>query len=57
MNEERKIPDGKSDLSQLSNEALALGKPALNNFLLMCPVLDDEFGLERQKDVPRSIAL
>ena len=57
MNEERKIPDDKSSLSQLGDEALTSGKPALNDFLLRCPVLNDEFDLERQKDVPRSMVL
>jgi hypothetical protein len=57
MNEEQKIPADKSGLSQLGDELLSSGKLALNDFLLSCPVLDDEIDLERQKDVPRSIAL
>ena len=36
-------------------EALISNKPSFKEFLLRCPKMDDDFELERHKDLPRSI--
>ena len=38
-------------------EALTTNKPTFKEFLLMCPTIDDELDLERQRDYSRSLEL
>ena len=44
-------------LSADEYEELITNKPSLKEFLLSCPKMDNNFDLERQKDLPRSIKL
>ena len=44
-------------LSVEENGKLASKKPSFKEFLFACPKMDDDFALERQKDVPRELEL
>lgn len=44
-------------LSVKDYEEIVSGKPSFKAFLLSCPKMDDEFIIERQKDLPRDIEL
>jgi hypothetical protein len=44
-------------LSVEEYEKLTSNKPSFKEFLLDCPKMEDDFDLERQKDVPRDLEL
>jgi prevent-host-death family protein len=44
-------------LSAKEYEDLVSNKPSFKEFLLRCPKMDEDFEIERRRDLPRSIAL
>lgn len=44
-------------LSVKNYEELVSNKPSFKEFLLSCPKMDEDFGIKRRQDYPRSIDL